>query len=200
MEIHNLDTGATVERPFVKVRAHPTKGLIWATAGAGNLFYKGRNCVTADLIGACFDQLHGDSLDLADLGAFLAPLVIERGRRIPPPADLHVLLGTAAAAFYLWFPWDPREGPPVVEQVHRKLIPSPDTGGFFGVSGPTSPGQESFPPRGSSPETVLGFMRPLLERAITFAQQNAGPDCDVAGPIDVALVGPAGARILGSSA
>lgn len=193
VEIHNLDTGEIVERPFVKVRAHP-KGLIWATGGTGGLFYRGRNYVATDLIGAFFDQV--DNLDLADLVGFLAPLV--------SAGDLHLLLGTAAEAFYIWFP-AAGGGAPVVEQIRCKIIPSRDTAGFFGgipqPDGSLKLAIEEFnPPRGSSPETISGLMRPLFERAIAYAQENAGPGCDVAGPIDVALVGPAGARVLEGSA
>jgi len=39
-------------------------------------------------------------------------------------------------------------------------------------------------------------MRPLLERAIAWATEQKGLECDVAGPVDVALVSPTGARIL----
>jgi len=191
VEIHNLDTGEVNRRPFVKVVAH-RKGLIWATAGTANLSYQGRDRMAHDVIGAFFDQMQGGSFDMGKLIEFLAPLVTERGK--VHPGVLHVLLGTAFEAFYLWFPTRPAESP-TCQQIQRKIIPSYDTEAFFGGWVPT--GDEFFPPRDSAPNAIVGYMRPLLERAIAFAQQAKGAaGADVAGPIDVAICDPAGARIL----
>lgn len=191
INVRDLSTGEMSHRPAVKVHAHRC-GVVWATAGSMTVDYAGHECLTDDAISSWFDQLHGPSFRLDDLVAFLHPLVIERGKR--SPGSVHVLLGTAAEAWYFWFPDNPARGPVQGQQITRKLIPSVDSAEFFGG---WEPGSEFFPPSGEDPDAVVSFMRPLLERVIASTQERLGADgCDIAGPIDVALVDPGGARIL----
>ena len=174
---------------LVKVRAHARAGVIWSVAGTANLSLDGRDGHALDVVGTFFDRTEGE-FDPDDLMRFLAPLVIDRGRYLP--GSLHLLLGTVSEALYFFFPSNPGTGAPDMERAQWRIIPSLDSADFFGG---WFPGPQYAPHRGSA-DSIVDFMRPLLERAITFAQQNKGADCDVAGPIDVALVSPAGARIL----
>lgn len=190
IELHLDSTGEKIRRPHVKVRAHPTRHAIWATAGSADVYYRGHRRLADDVIGTFIDE-QGETFELEALASFLAPLVIERGK--VAPGGLHALLGTGTEAFYLFLPSDPAMGAPQMAQIEHKIIPSFDTVSFFGG---WDPPESFFPPRGSSPETISRFMRALFERAISFAQQTVGPDCDVAGPIDAALVDRVGARIL----
>ena len=170
-------------------KIHASRGLIWATAGAAAVRYRGEIRSTAGLIGAFLSEIADNgSFDLDELIQFLAPLVAADDR--PGPTGVHVLLGRATAPpIYMFLP--AKNGEIGWEEIeHGRIIPSPHTVGYFGSY---FPDDRFFPPRGSSPHEIMEFMCPMLEEAIAYAQETAGPDnSDVAGPIDVAIVNPGG--------
>jgi hypothetical protein len=187
--------------PFVKVRAHPTRPVVWVCAGPGKVPYQGEQASVDDLIEDALAKVPGPlSKGVGRALEFLGPLVVEEMALDPesfegaPDPGLTVLLGIheAGSAGGVSFHFG--------KQSHTQG--SADHAGFAAISRHTKsffdglPKKELWPPPDSTSEKVVTHLRDLLSRAIKAAEVIAGEAADVGGHIDVAMVGPEGARLL----
>jgi hypothetical protein len=185
--------------PFVKVQAHSTLPIVWVCTGLGTVPHDGKQVSTNHLINRALDDFEGPIEEVPSAFGFLEPLVLEELRARPESfagetdPGLGILLGIylhgSAEGGVLRFGNEPKVQP---LQHGGVIVGSSHTSRFIN----SLPDEELYPRPGSTADEAAAQMRQLLRRAIEAAQELAGKDADVGGDVDVAMVGPEGAKVL----